>query len=147
MSPKFLFKKALNLKLSTKFLFKNFFFKILKELTKNDHKSLNYIQIHNLGHFLDKNILWLNLVLVLLLKWSIVHWLHQFEIPNALPDYYLLPWTPYCMPKIPLPLPVFYLPTTSYLSTPLAYLGHTTGMIIHLKKHIGLLVYEVKCAL
>ena len=62
----------LNLKLSSKFLFKNFFYKILKELTKNDHKSLNHIQIHNLGHFLGKNIPWLNLVLVLLLKWSIV---------------------------------------------------------------------------
>ena len=72
LSPKFLFKKALNLKLSPKFLFKNFFYKILKELTKNDHKSLNHIQIHNLGHFLGKNIPWLNLVLVLLLKWSIV---------------------------------------------------------------------------
>ena len=72
MSPKFLFKKALNLKLSPKFLFKIFFYKILKELTKNDHKSLNHIQIHNLGHFLGKNIPWLNLVLVLLLKWSIV---------------------------------------------------------------------------
>ena len=72
MSPKFLFKKALNLKLSPKFLFEIFFYKILKELTKNDHKSLNHIQIHNLGHFLGKNIPWLNLVLVLLLKWSIV---------------------------------------------------------------------------
>ena len=41
-------------------------------MTKNDHKSLNHIQIHNLGHFLGKNIPWLNLVLVLLLKWSIV---------------------------------------------------------------------------
>ena len=51
LSPKFLFKKALNLKLSPKFLFKIFFYKILKELTKNDHKSLNHIQIHNLGHF------------------------------------------------------------------------------------------------
>ena len=47
-------------------------FKITKQLTKNDHKSLNHIQIHNLGHFLGKNIPWLNLVLVLLLKWSIV---------------------------------------------------------------------------
>ena len=42
------------------------------ELTKNDYKSINHVQIHNLGHFLEKNVTWLNLVLVLLLKWSIV---------------------------------------------------------------------------
>ena len=41
-------------------------------MTLNVTTRLNYIQIHNLGHFLEKNILWLNLVLVLLLKWSIV---------------------------------------------------------------------------
>ena len=57
LSPKFLFKKALNLKLSPIFIFKNFFFKILKELTKNDHKLLNHLQIHNLGHFLEKKYL------------------------------------------------------------------------------------------
>ena len=34
--------------------------------------SLVCWQIHNLGHFLEKNVTWLNLVLVLLLKWSIV---------------------------------------------------------------------------
>ena len=41
-------------------------------IEKKDHKSLNHIQMHKLIHFLEKNIPWLNLVLVLLLIWSIV---------------------------------------------------------------------------
>ena len=86
LSPKFLFKKALNLKLSPKFLFKIFFFKILKELTRNDHKSLNHIQIlQNLGHYLEKSIPWLSLVLVLLLKWSIVQCVNGWSTHTVIP--------------------------------------------------------------
>ena len=33
-------------------------------IEKKDHKSLNHIQMHKLSHFLEKNIPWLNLVLV-----------------------------------------------------------------------------------
>ena len=62
------------------------FFKILKELTRNDHKSLNHIQIlHNLGHFLEKNIPWQNLVLVLLLKWSIVQCVNGWSTHTVIP--------------------------------------------------------------
>ena len=53
-------------------LFFNFFFKILIDLVKNDNKSSNNVQIHELGHFLGKNMTLLNLYLILLLEWSIV---------------------------------------------------------------------------
>ena len=51
---------------------KNFFFKILKDMAKNYHRSSIHIQIHDLGHFLGKIMTLLNLYLVLLLEWSIV---------------------------------------------------------------------------
>ena len=40
--------------------------------------------MHNLGHFLEKNIPWLNLVLVLLLKWSIVPSRNDLKIYHCL---------------------------------------------------------------
>ena len=54
-------------------------------MTKNDHKLLNHIQIHNLGHFLEKNIPWLSLVLVLLLKWSIVQCVNGWSTHTVIP--------------------------------------------------------------
>ena len=61
----------LNLKLSLLFVF-NIFFEVLIDSAKNDYKSSNHVQLHDLGHFLDKIITLLNLDLVLLLEWSIV---------------------------------------------------------------------------
>ena len=62
--------------------FKIFFFKILKDMAKNYHRSSIHIQIHDLGHFLGKIMTLLNLYLVLLLEWSIVTGnftsIHQF---------------------------------------------------------------------
>ena len=60
-------------KIESKFLFIfKIFFEILIDLAKNDHKSSNHVQLHDLGHFLGKIITLLNLYLVLLLEWSIV---------------------------------------------------------------------------
>ena len=63
--------------MSPNFFFKFFFLQNAHRLVKNDNKSSSYVQIHDLGQFLGKNMTLLNLYLVLLLEWSIVwgtHW-------------------------------------------------------------------------
>ena len=49
-------------------------------MAKNDTRAFNHVQIHDLRHFLGGNMSLLNLYLVLLLEWSIVHSSHWAKI-------------------------------------------------------------------